>query len=87
MTTPLHWERVARAETHPTKLAVLAALSAREPASPSDVAEMTGERLGNVAYHVRALVAAGLLVLDRTEPRRGAVEHYYRLADGVRGGA
>jgi hypothetical protein len=31
------------------------------------------------------LARARLIVLDHTEPRRGALQHFYRLADGVAG--
>jgi DNA-binding transcriptional ArsR family regulator len=37
-----------------------------------------GAPLGVVSYHVRRLEALGLVKLVRREPRRGAVEHYYR---------
>ena len=45
--------------------------------SPKEVAEAMGEPLGNVSYHVRILAEAGLLKLSKTEPRRGALAHYY----------
>lgn len=47
-------------------------------ASPNELARLLGERLGNVSYHVRVLCELGCLELVRTEPRRGALEHYYR---------
>lgn len=64
--------------THPTRDAVLKHLKRRE-ASPREIAVATGEPLGNVSYHVRVLHDSGVLELVRTEPRRGAVEHFYRL--------
>src|SRR6202034_1642304 len=33
--------------------------------------------LGVVSYHVRQLARLGLAKLERTRPRRGALEHYY----------
>ena len=48
-----------------------------EPASPKEIADDIGENLGNVSYHTRILAAAGVLELERTEPRRGALAHYY----------
>jgi predicted transcriptional regulator len=33
-----------------------------------------------VSYHVRQLENAGLIELVATEPRRGALEHYYTRA-------
>jgi hypothetical protein len=40
--------------------------------------------LSSLAYHVRALVAAGLVELALTTPRRGAVEHSYVLTQDGR---
>jgi DNA-binding transcriptional ArsR family regulator len=64
---------------HPARRAALAAI-ADHPSSPDDIAEATDLRLGTVAYHVRALHDAGLIVLDHEERIRGAVKHVYRLA-------
>ncbi len=36
--------------------------------------------LNNLAYHVRKLAQAGVLQEEFTVPRRGAIEHFYRLA-------
>jgi DNA-binding transcriptional ArsR family regulator len=47
-------------------------------ASPSEIADALEEPLGNVSYHVRVLRELGCLELARTEPRRGALEHFYR---------
>jgi hypothetical protein len=47
-------------------------------ASPSELADALGEPLGNVSYHVRILRELDCLELVRTEPRRGALEHFYR---------
>jgi DNA-binding transcriptional ArsR family regulator len=47
-------------------------------ASPSEIADALGEPLGNVSYHVRVLRELDCLELSRTEPRRGALEHFYR---------
>jgi DNA-binding transcriptional ArsR family regulator len=47
-------------------------------ASPSELADALEEPLGNVSYHVRVLRELDCLELSRTEPRRGALEHFYR---------
>ena len=47
-------------------------------ASPSEIADALAEPLGNVSYHVRILRELDCLELVRTEPRRGALEHFYR---------
>lgn len=80
----LDWERLARSAMHPTKVAILATLAALdEPIAPKDLAVRLGERLENLSYHVRDLRRQELVVLARTEPRRGAVQHYYEIAAGV----
>lgn len=47
-------------------------------ASPIELARELDESLGTVSYHIRCLADLGCIELVRTEPRRGAVEHYYR---------
>jgi DNA-binding MarR family transcriptional regulator len=53
-------------------------------ASPSELSERMGEKLGNLSYHVRQLHAAGFLARAGTRPVRGAVEHFYVVSDGGR---
>jgi hypothetical protein len=69
---------------HPVRLRALVLLEFE--ASPGDLAEVLDAPLGVVAYHVRQLRDYGLITETRTEPRRGAVAHFYRrteLADHV----
>jgi hypothetical protein len=47
-------------------------------ASPNELAKKLNEPLTNVSYHVRMLHDLGCIELVDTEPRRGALEHYYR---------
>jgi DNA-binding transcriptional ArsR family regulator len=63
---------------HPLRQRLLILLHKQGEASPRELAKLSGERLGNVSYHVRVLRDAGCCELVRTEPRRGAVEHFYR---------
>src|SRR3954451_9850958 len=70
-------QRVAKALSHPLRAHVLAILNERV-ASPNDMAEQLGEPLGNVSYHVKALLELDCIELVNTRPRRGAVEHFYR---------
>lgn len=78
---PLDWERVARASAHPLRIAVLECLAAEQrPLSPRELAARVAQPLGNVAYHVRQLRSIGLIALAHAAPRRGAIEHFYRLA-------
>jgi DNA-binding transcriptional ArsR family regulator len=69
--------RLAKALSHPMRTHILAILNERV-ASPNEIAEMIGERLPNVSYHVRALLELDCIELVSTAQRRGAIEHYYR---------
>ena len=81
-TEPLaYW---ARTLAHPTRVAVLRELEAVGVASPRLLADRLGQPLGRVAYHVRALRGWQVLELSGTTPRRGALEHHYRLAAAAR---
>lgn len=68
---------LAKALAHPLRTRILAALEGRT-ASPSELAGELDAALSVVSYHVRRLESLGFLKLVRSEPRRGAVEHYYR---------
>lgn len=83
--------RMLRVLAHPTRVRILRRMDelvrrhgrGKALRSPSELADELHEPLGNVSYHVRFLVEGGVLELAKTEPRRGAVEHYYRLAVSV----
>lgn len=62
---------------HPTRLRAWFLLAERTM-SPKEIAREIGQDVGHVAYHVRELVRYGAIELVRTEPRRGATEHWYR---------
>jgi DNA-binding transcriptional ArsR family regulator len=62
---------------HELRVEILTILTERM-ASPSELAEMLDEGLSQVSYHVSVLKNYGRIELMKTEPRRGAVEHYYR---------
>lgn len=49
-------------------------------ASPIEISKETGRSLSLVSNHVAVLKKAGVLELVKSEPRRGALEHYYRSA-------
>jgi DNA-binding transcriptional ArsR family regulator len=74
--------RLVKGLAHPLRIAILRALQDGR-ASPSEIAERIGAPLGNVSYHVRFLARIGLIELRETRPRRGAVEHYYEVLEGV----
>jgi len=70
-------QRLIKALAHPLREDILAILNERV-ASPNELAKGLGEGLSQVSYHVKVLKDCECLELVKTEPRRGAVEHYYR---------
>ena len=76
-TTPWIDQRLVKALGHPLRTQILTILNERV-ASPNELSKETGEPLGNVSYHVRLLADLDCVELVKTEPRRGAVEHYYK---------
>jgi DNA-binding transcriptional ArsR family regulator len=70
--------RIVQAMAHPVRIQVLNILGERV-ASPNQIAGITGENLGTVAYHVRVLLKSDFIELASTESRRGATEHFYRI--------
>jgi len=76
--------RMAKALSHPVRSRILSRLNERV-ASPNELSQEMGEPLGNVSYHVRALLDLDCIELVSTAPRRGAVEHYYRATQRALG--
>lgn len=70
---------VAKALSHPLRIALVRTLQGRRDLSPTDYATETGEALGNVSYHVRALEQAEVITQVGQFARRGALEHRYAL--------
>jgi DNA-binding transcriptional ArsR family regulator len=65
---------------HPTRDEILDAMrSYARPISPTRLAEVTGNSLGSVAYHMRTLLEAGVIELADEGRVRGTVEHFYAL--------
>lgn len=73
--------RIAKALAHPIRSAILDRLAGGAKMSPSELAKALELKLPSLAYHVRELEAAGLIVPAGNVQRRGALEHYYRRAD------
>ena len=69
--------RFVKAMSHPLRVRILAMLDERQ-ASPNQLAGWLDASLGTVAYHVRTLLACGLIELIDETRVRGAVEHHYR---------
>src|SRR3954449_5452750 len=74
---PVSRSRIAKALAHPLRARILQRLGERV-ASPGDLAVELGAPLGVVSYHVRMLRDYECVELVRTEPRRGALQHFYR---------
>jgi DNA-binding transcriptional ArsR family regulator len=63
---------------HPLRLRILESVIERGEASPLTLSRQLRQPLSTVSRHVRVLRDLGFVELTRTEPRRGAVEHFYR---------
>src|ERR1700712_1603812 len=69
--------RIAKALAHPLRARILQRLGERV-ASPGDLAVELGAPLGVVSYHVRMLRDYDCVELVRTQPVRGALQHFYK---------
>jgi DNA-binding transcriptional ArsR family regulator len=73
-------QRRSTLRPHPARDQIVDAMrSYGQPISPTRLAEVTGNTLGSVAYHVRTLLGAGVVTLAEEGRVRGAVEHFYAL--------
>ncbi|HEX2096372.1 MAG TPA: winged helix-turn-helix domain-containing protein [Solirubrobacterales bacterium] len=70
-------QNLVKALAHELRVEILAILNERM-ASPNELAKELNEGLSQVSYHVKVLRDYNCIELVKTEPRRGAVEHYYR---------
>ncbi len=70
-------QRLVKALAHPVRVQALTILNERV-ASPNELAKELDEGLSQISYHVKVLKDYGCIELVKTEPRRGAVEHFYR---------
>ena len=73
-------QQLAKALAHPLRMRILTSLH-RGISSPNQLSQELGEPLGNVSYHVKTLLEFDCIELVKTEPRRGAVEHFYRATE------
>jgi DNA-binding transcriptional ArsR family regulator len=70
-------QRLVKALAHPLRVQILMILNERM-ASPNELSKELDEGLSQVSYHVKVLKDYQCIEMVKTEPRRGAVEHYYR---------
>lgn len=68
---------LVKAMAHPLRYELLMKLADRA-ASPKELSQEVDATLGTVSYHVRLLEQLGVVELVDQQPRRGAVEHFYR---------
>jgi len=73
-------QQLAKALAHPLRVRIIGSLQ-KGISSPNQLAQELGEPLGNVSYHVKTLLEYDCVELVKTEPRRGAVEHFYRATE------
>ncbi|HEX8156285.1 MAG TPA: helix-turn-helix domain-containing protein [Solirubrobacteraceae bacterium] len=71
---------LGKAVGHPLRVQILRSCAMQDRRSPSQIASELRSPLGRISYHVSLLSQWGFLDLVETIPRRGAVEHRYRLA-------
>lgn len=69
--------RLVEAVAHPVRLEVLRIFSYRT-ASPSEVSKELDRTLGSISYHVKVLRDFGCIESVKSQPVRGATEHFYR---------
>jgi DNA-binding transcriptional ArsR family regulator len=70
-------QELVKALAHPLRVQILEELQSRV-ASPSELSKEMEQSLGVISYHANMLVKCGCLELVDTQPRRGAIEHFYR---------
>jgi DNA-binding transcriptional ArsR family regulator len=70
-------QKLVKALAHPLRVEILTILNERM-ASPNELSKELNEGLSQVSYHVKVLKDFECIEMVKTEPRRGAVEHYYR---------
>jgi DNA-binding transcriptional ArsR family regulator len=75
-------QRLIKAMAHPLRVRILAYMNDR-PWSPNELSNELAEGLSQVSYHVKVLKDFELIEMTKTEPRRGAVEHYYKAIERV----
>lgn len=75
-------QRLMKALSHPLRVQILTLVNGREW-SPNEMSKELDEGLSQVSYHVKVLRDFEMIEMVKTEPRRGAVEHYYRAVERI----
>ena len=72
-------KKLVRALNHSLRVEILEVLAEREASPTILTGLLNAPNLQMVAYHTKILVKCGCLECTRTERRRGAIEHFYRV--------
>jgi DNA-binding transcriptional ArsR family regulator len=75
-------EQLVKALTHSARVQILSLMVDGEW-SPNQLHKELGIGLSQISYHIKKLRDFGLIELTKEEPRRGAVEHFYRATTRV----
>jgi DNA-binding transcriptional ArsR family regulator len=75
-------QNIVKALAHPLRIRILTVLNDRV-ASPNELRKQLEEGLSQVSYHIKVLRDFEMIEQVKTEPRRGAVEHFYRATSKV----
>lgn len=75
-------QNIVKALAHPLRVRILTVLNDRV-ASPNELRKLLEEGLSQVSYHIKVLKDFEMIEMVKTEPRRGAVEHFYRAKSKV----
>ncbi|HET8814426.1 MAG TPA: helix-turn-helix domain-containing protein [Solirubrobacterales bacterium] len=70
-----------KAMSHPLRARILRLLVERGIQSPAELARALGADLSDVSYHTRRLEELECVELVKTQPVRGAIEHFYRATE------
>jgi predicted ArsR family transcriptional regulator len=82
----VNWERLARANTHPLRVSILEVMGidGERILSPKDLSIELQAPLSTVNYHVTELRRSDLVEVVEEHQVRGAIEHFYRVAESAK---
>lgn len=69
--------KISHSVNHPVRLDAFT-IFAERMASPKELRKLLRQPLSTVSFHVKEMFRDDTIELVKTEPRRGAVEHFYR---------
>jgi len=75
-------QRLMKALSHETRVQILSLLVDGEW-SPNMLSKELDIHLSKISYHIKELRDYELIELTKTEPRRGAVEHFYKAVERI----